>query len=317
MARNLPLDLPPDLSPGPARCMRKYDIVANELTETQVADRVVGGTAGGDTIQSSFGTNCVGVLGSEAVLVIDPLISPGLARGVEAARRRRTTAPVGFVVRTHHHTDHTWGASIFSSQGAAVVAHRACRERMAEQHPAILESRRRQPELADLVADTVLVLPQVTYDEALVIHLEDLEVELWHPGWGHTPGDTFLFLPEQRVAVCGDLVFEGYHYNYEDASVSGVRQGLKALEALDADVFIPGHGPAGGPEVLPRQAAYHDAVERIVTAGLDAGRDDSAIADDIRSQFPDYRLSLVVPSAVAKFRASRAETRKRGSPETR
>ena len=297
--------------------MRKYDIVANELTETQVADRVVVWTAGGDTIQSSYGTNCVGVLGSEAALVIDPLISPGLARRVEAALRRRTNAPARFVVLTHHHTDHTWGASIFSSQGAAVVAHRACRERMAEQHPAILESRRRQPELADLVADTVLVLPQVTYDEALVIHLEDLEVELWHPGWGHTPGDTFLFLPEQRVAVCGDLVFEGYHYNYEDASVSGVRQGLKALEALDADVFIPGHGPASGPEVLPRQAAYHDAVERIVTAGIDAGRDDSAIAEDIRSQFPDYRLGLVVPSAAAKFRASIGETRKRGSPETR
>ena len=188
---------------------------------------------------------------------------------------------------------------------------------MAEQHPAILESRRRQPELADLVADTVLVLPHVTYNEALVIHLEDLELELWHPGWAHTPGDTFLFLPEQRVAVCGDLVFEGYHYNYEDASVPGVRQGLKALEALDADVFIPGHGPAGGPEVLPRQAAYHDAVERIVTAGIDAGRDDSAIAEDMRSQFPDYRLGLVVPSGVAKFRASLAETRKHGSAETR
>jgi len=76
--------------------MRNYGIVANELMETQVAERVVVWTAGGDTIQSSYGTNCVGVLGSEAVLVIDPLISPGLARRVEAALRRRTNAPVRF-----------------------------------------------------------------------------------------------------------------------------------------------------------------------------------------------------------------------------
>src|SRR2546425_2438284 len=103
--------------------MRNYDIVANELTETQVADRVVVWTAGGDTIQSSYGTNCVGVLGSEAVLVIEPPISPGPARRGQAALRRPTNAPVRFVGITHHPTHHTRGASIFSSHGAAVGAH--------------------------------------------------------------------------------------------------------------------------------------------------------------------------------------------------
>lgn len=291
--------------------------MASELTETQVADRVVVWTAGGDTIQTSYGTNCVAVLGSDAVLVVDPLISPGLARQVRTAVQRRTPTPVRFVVFTHHHTDHTWGAGVFTGEGAAVVAHRACRERMADEHPALLETRRRQGDLADLVADTVLVLPAVTYDEALVLHLGDLEVELWHPGWAHTPGDTFLFVPDQRAAVCGDLVFEGYHYNYEDASVSGVRQGLRALQALDADVFIPGHGASGGPELLSRQAAYHDAVERIVAAGVEAGRDDALITADIRAQFPDHGLAVVVPSAVAAFKAHRAESRKRGSAGTR
>ncbi len=272
------------------------------LTETEVADRVVVWTAGGDTIHTSYGTNCVGVLGSKGALVVDPLIAPPLAREVEAVLRRRTTAPVRFVALTHHHTDHTWGTSVFAAQGAAVVAHRACRERMAEEHPALLESRRGQPELADLFADAALVLPTVTYDEALVLYLGDVEVEAWHPGWGHTPGDTFLFLPEQRVAVCGDLVFAGYHFNYEDASIPGVRQGLKALEALDADVFIPGHGPAGGSEILGQQAAYHEAVERIVAAGMEAGKDDEAIAQDIRAEFPDHRLGIVVPYAVNRFR---------------
>src|SRR3989475_9358808 len=111
--------------------MRNYGIVANELTETQVAERVVVWTAGGDTIQSSYGTNCVGVLGSEAVLVIDPLISPGLARRVDAALRRRMNAPARFVIFNHHHTYHTWGASIFSSPGPPAVAPPACPARKA------------------------------------------------------------------------------------------------------------------------------------------------------------------------------------------
>ncbi len=285
--------------------------MAANLTETEAADRIVTWTAGGDTIHTSYGTNCTGVLGSEGVLVVDPLIAPPLAREIEAMLRRRTAAPVRFVVLTHHHTDHTWGTSVFAAQGAAVVAHRACRERMAEDHPALLDSRRRQPDLADLFAGAALVLPTVTYDEALVLYLGDVEVEVWHPGWGHTPGDTFLFLPEQRVAVCGDLVFAGYHFNYEHASIPGVRQGLKALEALDADIFIPGHGPAGGPEVLAAQAAYHDAVERIVAAGMEAGKDDESVAADIRAAFPDYRLGIVVPYAVTRIKTHLAEARKR------
>ena len=308
--RKLPGDFHQISHQDPPTAPGNYDgTVAHALTETQVADSVLVWTAGGDTIHTSYGTNCVGVLGSEAVLVIDPLISSAFARQVDAALRRRTNKPVRFVVLTHQHTDHTWGAGVFASQGAAVFAHRACRERMAEEHPAILASRQRQSELAELFADTVPALPAVTYDEALVLHVGDVEVELWHPGWAHTPGDTFLYLPDQRVAVCGDLVCEGYHYNYEDASVPGVHQGLKALEALDADVFIPGHGVRGGPEVLPRQAAYHDTVERIVAAGLEGGKDDSVIAADIRAHFADYQLGVVVPSAVEKFKAYLAKAR--------
>lgn len=291
--------------------------VATQLTETRAADGVYVWTLGGETMPTSYGTNCIAVFGDDAVLVVDPLIAPAYAREVETALRAHTEAPVRFVVLTHHHTDHTWGAVHFAAQGAAVIAHRACRERMADEHPALLASRRQQPDVAGMFADAALVLPSITYDEALVLYAGGVEVELWHPGWGHTPGDTFLFLPEQRVAICGDLIFAGYHYNYEHASPAGVRQGLRALESLDADVFIPGHGAISGADLLQRQAAYHDAVERAVAGGVAAGLDDAAIAGQIKELFPDYRLEIVVPTAVAAFRKQLTETRERGNPSTR
>lgn len=277
--------------------------MAGPLIESDAADRVVVWTAGGDTIQTSYGTNCVGILGQDSVLVVDPLITPALAQQVEAALRRRTAVPVRFVVFTHHHTDHTWGASVFSSQGAAVVAHQACRDLMAEQHPALLESRRTNVDFAPLFGDVIPVLPTVTYDTSLTLHLGDIDVELWHPGWGHTPGDTFLFVPDWRVAICGDLAFAGYHFNYEQASIPGVRAGLKALEALDADVFIPGHGATGGPEVLAHQAAYHDAVQELIAAGVAKGVPDEALVQHIRQEFPDYRLAMVLPTTVTQLKA--------------
>lgn len=281
------------------------------LIESDAADRVVVWTPGGDTIQTSYGTNCVGILGRESVLVVDPLITPALARQVEAALRRRTAAPVQFVVFTHHHTDHTWGASVFASQGAAVVAHQACRDLMADQHPALLQSRRTNVDLAPLFADVIPVLPTVTYDATLTLHLGDVDVELWHPGWGHTPGDTFLFVPDWRVAICGDLVFADYHFNYEQASIPGVRVGLKALEALDADVFIPGHGPSGGPEILTHQAAYHEAVQGLIAAGVVQGASDEELVQQIRQQFPHYRLTIVLPTTVTQLKAHVSAASKR------
>jgi cyclase len=273
-----------------------------DLQETRIRDNVVTWTLGGDTIQTAFGTNAVAVIGDDAVLVVDPLIAPAYGHRLAQKLRALTEAPVRYVVFTHHHTDHTWGAAPFEDDGAVLVGHRECRERMLAEHEAILERRKAQDEIADLFADARMVLPSVTFDEGLSLHVGGVEVEVWHPGAAHTPGDAFCFLPAERVAVCGDLVFAGYHYNYEDASPDGVRAGLRALESLDADVFIPGHGAPGGPELLAAQAAYHDAVRDIITAG--AERDDEALLQDLRARFPDYRLDLVLSTAVTRLRAS-------------
>lgn len=287
--------------------------MAKELIETRVRDNLLVWTLGGETMQTAYGTNAIGVLGEGAVLIVDPLITPVYGRLLAAAARRHTADPVQFVLFTHHHTDHTLGAAAFEDAGAVLIAHRACRERMAEEHPRIIASRKAQPEVAELFVDARPVLPAVTFDEALVLHVGGVEVEVWHPGWCHTPGDAFLYLPAERVAICGDLVFAGYHYNYEDASLPGVREGLRALHSLDADVFVPGHGAPAGAEILQAQAIYHETVEAIVRNGVASGQDDDAIAASIRERFPDYRLGIVTQYAAARIRAHLAKHTPAGS----
>jgi len=274
-----------------------------DLQETRIRDNVIVWTLGGDTIQTSYGTNATAVIGEDAVLMIDPLIAPAYGHRLAQKLRAHTEVPVRYVVFTHHHTDHSWGAAPFEDEGAVLIGHRECRERMLAEHPDLVERRRAQDDIADLFADARPVPPSITFDEGLVLHVGVAEVEIWHPGAAHTPGDAFLFLPEERAAVCGDLVFAGYHYNYEDASPDGVRAGLRALESLDADVFIPGHGAPGGPELLSAQAAYHDAVRDIVADGVEGGKEDAVIVEEIRARFPDHRLALVLPTTVARLRA--------------
>lgn len=274
------------------------------LIETPVRPNIVVMTLGGEVMHTAYGTNCTAIIGHDAVILVDPLIAPVHARLIEQAVRARTSAPVRFVVLTHHHTDHALGSSWFARQGALVLAHRVCAERMAAEHPGLIASRRAQPELRELFADAEPTHPSVTFDEGLTVRVDDFEVEVWHPGWVHTPGDAFLYVPAERVAICGDLLFNGYHYNYEDASPTGVRKGLEALRALDAEVFVPGHGPAAGVDAIERQADYHDAVETIVRETRDS--DEAAVIEAIRARFPEYRLGIILRTAVRLFRESGA-----------
>jgi cyclase len=271
------------------------------LSETVVRPGIVVWTLGGETIETSYGTNCTALLDPDGVILVDPLIAPVCARMVEAALRVHTAAPVRAVVLTHHHTDHALGSSYFADQGIPVVAHRACRERMAAEHPGLIQRRRENPHTRELFADAESRLPSVTFDDGVTLYVGSLEAEIWHPGWAHTPGDAFVFVPAARVAICGDLLWNGYHYNYEDASLPGIRRGLDALRALDADVFIPGHGAPADAAAIDVNAAYHDGVEAIVREAGD--RDAAEVAADLLARFPDHRLDIVVPTAVARVRA--------------
>lgn len=285
----------------------------SELREVQVRDHVWVWSFSGDGPAASYGANCVAVVADAGVVLVDPLLSPAHARRVEAALRQKTDLPVRLVVLTHHHPDHAWGAVHFVRQGALLVAHRACRERMATDHPSQLAARRSQPEAAEWLADVALVLPSLTFDEGVTVHF-GADVEVWHPGPGHTPGDVFLYLPEAGVAVCGDLVFSGYHFNYQDADPGGLRRGLEALRALDAEVFVPGHGPPGGPELLQAQAAYHDAVERTVREALAAGKGEAEVTAQLRAQFPGYGLESVLPVTYARLREWLSRPARGGRP---
>ena len=270
------------------------------LAETRVREDVLVFTLGGDTIATSYGANCTAVLGRTAVLLVDPFIAPAHARLLEERLGEKTTAPVRHVVLTHHHTDHALGAGWFAARGATVHAHRACRERMAAEHPGLIASRRRQPEIASLFRDAEPHLPASVFDESLTLDLDGRPVRVLHPGHNHTPGDAVVHLPESDIVVCGDLVSSGYHVNYEDADLGNLENGIRFLRSLGARTCVPGHGAAGGPELLESQARYHAAIRKAAASSADA-----AALDEIRSIFPGYLLEEVVPAALAKHRFAR------------
>lgn len=267
------------------------------LRETVLSPRLVVLTLGGDRLLTSWGTNCVAFASGAGTLLVDPLIAPAHARLVEEALRRRGFPEVRHVVLTHHHTDHTLGAAWFAAQGAAVVAHVHCADEMAAQHPAILAARRRDPELAPLFADALPCAPAVRFEHRHLIELGDAQVDVRHLGPGHTRGDAVVLFPSEGAVACGDLVFAGYHFNYEEAAIAELPRRLDDLARLPASFFIPGHGPPGGRELLDDQARYHAEVARIVASAASP----AAARAAIEARFPGRALPDAIASAIAAF----------------
>ena len=273
--------------------------------ETRIRGNVTAFTLGGEDVASSYGANCTAVEGRDATLVVDPLIAPAHARRVEEALRARSAPPVRFVVLTHHHTDHALGSSWFAGRGATVVAHEACREGMEKEHPGLIAARRRDPALAGLFADAESIPPAVLFSDRVTIDLGGLEVRVMHSGHGHTRGDAIAHLPAESIAVCGDLVSNGYHVNFEDASPEGFARGLESLLALDARTYVPGHGAPGGREIVEKQRRYFDEVSAVVGRGVASGWNEREIVDELRRGSPGYLLEMVLPETVRRFSAAR------------
>jgi len=274
------------------------------LIETSLRDNVTVFPLGGEEIASSYGANCTAVEGADATLLVDPLIAPAHARLVEESLRARNAPPVRFVVLTHHHTDHALGSSWFARRGAAVIAHDECRAGMEKHHAALIAERRRDPALSELFSDAESVPPTVLFSAGLALDLGGVEARVIHTGHGHTRGDAIVHLPREALAVCGDLVSNGYHVNFEDASPGGFARGLARLLALGARTYVPGHGAPGGREIVEAQERYVALVSSVVSSEAGAGRSEGEIADALRRRFPGFLLEMVLPETVRRFAAT-------------
>lgn len=269
--------------------------MGDRLLETRVGEQVRVWTLGGDRLESSYGANCTGIAGHDAVLLVDPLIAPAHARLVEDALGAWTDVPVRFVVLTHHHTDHALGANWFAARGATVVAHRTCRAAMEAEHPALIESRRKLPALAELFRDAEPYVPTLVLgDDEWQTDLGGARVHVRHPGPGHTAGDLVVYCEGASVTVCGDLVSAGYHVNYEDAALDRLESGLDALRRTDTRAYVPGHGAPGGPEIVDAQLDYHRAVAEAASG--------SGGPAALASRYAGYGLEEILPQSIAFWR---------------
>jgi len=195
---------------------------------------------GGDIANLGF------VVGETAVAVIDSGGSRAVGEALYAAIRAQTTLPIAWLVLTHMHPDHVYGASVFREAGARVVGHARLEAALANRAGSYGAMLARDIGPAGVIASE-LVTPDVAVEDRLSLDLggRTLEVEA-HPT-AHTDNDLSVFDAATGTLFVGDLAFER-HLPTIDGSALGWIGVLDALSERAAVArIVPGHGSASLP----------------------------------------------------------------------
>ena len=214
-----------------------------ELTLVPVRDNIY-------LLRSGFSGNVTVLVGEEGVILIDSKFPQDHAGIIEYVRSV-TDAPVRYVINTHMHPDHTGGNPPLQELGADIVASENARRIMAER--------------------AIPGLPSITMGDALRIYLDDMPIDLYYLGRGHTDGDIVVHLPEQRMVFTGDLfaLYGPYRAVIDYSAGGSLRDWTRTLARvlqLDFDTVVPGHSGTTDRENLEGYVDYLTRTQEMVRA---------------------------------------------------
>ena len=228
---------------------------------------------------SSTSFNSGVIATSDGVIVLDALTSEAIAQREREAIASQIKQPIRFLVSSTFHNNYTWGNVAYPD--VIKIGHEDYRTDL------LAQMKRDQASPDEQKAR----LPQITYRDRLTIHLAGKEIQILYLGKGHTRSDSIIFVPQDRIAYVSELYFsDQFLYINDGYGVSWLKT-LDAIEALPADIFVPGHGPIPEDPKETRQGLHRfrqmlvdlrDAVQQEIDRGAS---EDQAVA---AIKFPQY-----------------------------
>jgi glyoxylase-like metal-dependent hydrolase (beta-lactamase superfamily II) len=229
----------------------------------------------GDTGRGSEGRPNAGfIVTPEGVVVVDALASPRQGEALLRTIRSVTRQPVRWLVLTHHHPDHHFGAIVFRRAGAKVIAHPERRVLANEGgEDALVADWVRVVGLDAMRGFEFADVPDRPVTGSDTLRLGGRTIVITHPAAGHSAGDLMVWLPAERVLFTGDVLIEDGVTMMVDGSARELRRALAAIDSLAPRIVVPGHGaiPRSPSALVARTRAYVTGLEADMRAAVEKG----------------------------------------------
>jgi glyoxylase-like metal-dependent hydrolase (beta-lactamase superfamily II) len=250
-------------------------------------------TGGVYWMEGGAAVNIGAVVGKDGVIVIDAKTNAAAGKQILMEIGKVTPLPVTTVILTDSDFDHTYGLAGFP-HGLTIIAQ---------------ENAKKDLEATAGTARPAPQLPTKAVDKKEPLTINGVRMVLLHYQPAHTSGDLMVYLPDQKIVFTGDIISTTCCGNSrseqpltmiksnEGGSAEGWIETVRKLIALNADTYVPGHGPlqtkADVQKRLTRVEERRAQVKKMVAEGKSLGEIKQALHEtnppgyDV-AQFPDF-----------------------------
>ena len=257
------------------------------------------------------------IVGNDGVMVIDAMLNRRLAGQMQGLIAKRTAKPIRYVVNTSYHGDHSYGNQFFPKD-VQIVQHVETRRYIESHFTDDVKFMKRYfgadqglDELKPRRANLLL------HDGAVIdIDLGGKGVQVMHLGFAQTPGDLFVWLPDEKVLFTGNPLIASppalpwlLDGHLED-SLATMRR-VRALVPAGA-IVVPGHGAPVDVKSIDFAIAYLEQLKREVQAAIARGLSEQETVDAVPMKeyasykiFPWVHAQINVPKAYQELKQPR------------
>lgn len=225
----------PDQYPGSMLYSKPVEVIPNVWT-------AIGQTAPSTYENAGHNNNLSFLVTGDGVVVVNGGGSYGLAKALHDEIKSITDQPVKLVIDENGQGHAMLGNSYWSERDVPVLAHVDTATEIEEYGADVLDAA--QVRLKDRADKTFVKGPDETFEDRKVIEMGSMTIEVLYLGPAHSPGDTQVWLPKQKLVISGDMAFHERMlpiFEHTDTA-AWIETWKTAFEPLGALYVIPGHG---------------------------------------------------------------------------